>query len=59
MFGGKQAVVAALDGATARVGFAQLEMLRLIPCADELGAWRDDGARDLPHWLGMRYGISS
>lgn len=46
------------DAANARVGTAQLELLRLIADVDRCGAWEDDGARDVAHWLGMRYGIS-
>lgn len=49
----------ALDRANARVGEAQLEMLRVVAAIDETEVWRGDGARDLAHWLGMRYGISS
>jgi hypothetical protein len=40
------------------VGAAQLEMLERIADVDETEAWRGDGARDLAHWLQMRYGVS-
>lgn len=50
--------VDALDRVNARVGAAQLEMLQAIAAVEDAQAWREDGARDLPHWLGMRYGVS-
>lgn len=48
----------ALDRAHAAVGAAERELLRCIAQADREEAWRGDGARDLAHWLWMRYGIS-
>jgi hypothetical protein len=33
-------------------------MLALIVEADRRDRWRDSGARDMAHWLSMRYGIS-
>lgn len=50
--------VAALDEANAQAGAAQLRMLRSVREIAVSGAWRGDGARDLPHWLSMRFGIS-
>jgi hypothetical protein len=46
------------DAAHVRVGAAQLEPFRLIADVDRCGAWEDDGARDVAHWLAMRYGVS-
>ncbi len=40
------------------VGRAQRELLRPIRDADILEVWRDKGARDMAHWLAMRYDIS-
>ncbi len=37
---------------------AQRDMFRLIAEVDRRELWRDDGARDMAHWLWMRYGIS-
>ena len=51
-------VVAALDQANAAVAQAQRSFLRLVHDASALEVWRDDGARDLAHWLSIRYGIS-
>lgn len=54
-------LVEELDEVNARVGQAQRELLALIARIDEvdhaqvLERW---GARDLAHWLSMRYGIS-
>jgi len=57
---GKQpnALVGALDTSQAKVGHAHRELLRLIAEVDRHEAWRDSGARDLAHWLAMRYGLS-
>ncbi len=52
-------VIARIDAAHARVGAAQRAWLELIGEVDATGAWAGDGARDLAHWLGMRYGIST
>jgi hypothetical protein len=52
-------LVAALDRANATVAEAQRGLLHLLREADDRELWRDDGARDLAHWLSMRYGISS
>src|SRR5687767_5362387 len=51
-------LVASLDRATASVAQAQRQLFRLIADAAEVEVWRDDGARDLAHWLSIRYGIS-
>ena len=37
---------------------AQRDLFALIVEADLNGAWEDAGARDLAHWLSMRYGMS-
>ena len=51
-------LIARADAAHARAGAAQLDLLRLIADVDRCGAWEDDGARDVAHWIGMRYGLS-
>jgi len=48
-----------LDGEHARMCEAQFGMFRLIADLDRVEDWRDSGARDLAHWLSMRYGISN
>jgi len=59
MFDTRPDLVAAADAANARMGAANLELLGLIAEIDRAGAWEDDGARDLAHWVSMRYGISA
>jgi hypothetical protein len=51
-------LIRAIDASHARVGRAQRELLFLIAEVDRRGAWQDSGARDMAHWLAMRYGIS-
>lgn len=53
-----EGLIAAVDGFHARASLAQREMLASIAEVDRREAWRDSGARDTAHWLGMRYGIS-
>src|SRR6266571_4796993 len=53
-----QELVQAVDAAHARVCAAQSDLFCLIVEVDHRQAWRGDGARDLAHWLAMRYGIS-
>lgn len=53
------ALVSALDLANAEVGRAQLRVLSLIAEVDRREAWRGDGARDVVHWVSMRYGVSA
>jgi hypothetical protein len=50
--------IVALDGVHARISHSQREFLSLIVEVDRSEAWRGSGARDLAHWLSMRYGIS-
>ena len=43
----------------ARASGAQRELFCVIVELDRTGAWEEEfGARDLAHWLCMRYGIS-
>ena len=46
------------DAMNARACRAQRELLRVIAEVDRRGAWQDAGARDMAHWVCMRYGIS-
>ncbi len=52
-------VLGQMDQANAAVGQAHRAFLRLLVHADAAGVWRDEGARDLAHLLGIRYGISA
>ncbi|MBA3764702.1 MAG: DUF222 domain-containing protein [Actinobacteria bacterium] len=40
------------------IGAAQAALLGVIAEVDRRGAWRDSGARDLAHWVSIRYGLS-
>jgi hypothetical protein len=50
--------LARLDAAHTRLGADHRELLRLIVDVDPSETWVEMGARDLAHWLAMRYGIS-
>jgi hypothetical protein len=51
-------VIRDLDALHARVCLDQRELLCGVAEADRAEAWRDWGARDMAHWLAMRYSIS-
>ncbi len=51
-------LIEAADALHARASAAQRELFGLILEIDLTGAWGNSGARDLAHWLVMRYGIS-
>jgi hypothetical protein len=54
-----QGLIQALDEANARQCQAQRDMLSLLPQAETEEVWALEGARDLAHWLSIRYGLSS
>src|SRR5687767_12050752 len=51
-------LVETLDALHEEVCGSQRRLFRLIADADRDQVWRDSGARDMAHWLSMRYGIS-
>lgn len=51
-------LVEALDRVHAQICSAERDLLALIARAEDAEIWRQDGARDLAHWLSMRYGIT-
>lgn len=51
-------IVEDLDAVHAQICAAQRRLLTLIAEADRRKVWLASGARDLPHWLAMRHGIS-
>jgi hypothetical protein len=53
-----QAVIAAMDQVHARICAEQRRLLGLIAVMDRREEWANDGARDMAHWLWMRYGLS-
>lgn len=55
---GDEELIEALDASHERACQSQRRMLALIAEADRRESWLDSGARDMAHWLSMRYGIS-
>jgi hypothetical protein len=53
-----EALVSTMDAEHAGICRSQLHLLSLITEADGLEVWRGSGARDMAHWVAMRYGIS-
>jgi hypothetical protein len=53
-----QQLIDRIDVAHERVSSAQRDLLSLIAEVDACEAWRGTGARDMAHWLSMRYGTS-
>jgi len=51
-------LIASLDEIHARISSSQRSMFELIAEAERGQVWRDSGARDMTHWLSIRYGIS-
>ena len=51
-------LVARMDGCHVRACAAHRELLGFIAEADRRELWKGDGARDMAHWLWMRYGLS-
>jgi hypothetical protein len=54
----RQALIRDIDSVHARVSAAQRQLLELVAEGDRAEVWRDSGARDLPAWLAIRYGVS-
>lgn len=51
-------LIEAADATHRRASLAQRELFGFLVEIDHCEAWRDEGARDMAHWLWMRYGIS-
>jgi hypothetical protein len=51
-------LVSAMDAEHAGICTKRLRLLALIAQADRLEMWMGSGARDLAHWVAMRYGVS-
>lgn len=51
--------VAIADAPNRRIDRGHLDLLTPLIDVDRLEVWRDDGARDLAHWVSMRYGLST
>jgi hypothetical protein len=51
-------LVEVADALNRHVAAAQSALLGIIAEIARRGAWRDSGARDLAHWISIRYGVS-
>ena len=51
-------LIKAADASHCRVSLAQRQFLGFIAEVDRQEAWQDSGARDMAHWVCMRYGVS-
>jgi len=56
--GSNEQLIGDIDAAHTLVAGAQRRLFTLIAEVDRREAWRGDGARDIAHWLWMRYGLS-
>lgn len=51
-------LIAVADALNSHIAAAQTALLDVIAEVERRGAWRDSGARDLAHWVSIRYGMS-
>src|SRR5262245_41502787 len=51
-------LLARMDASHTRICAEQRTLFGLIAEADHTDLWKLDGARDMAHWLWMRYGLS-
>ncbi|HET6714385.1 MAG TPA: DUF222 domain-containing protein [Actinomycetota bacterium] len=51
-------LIGVADALNRHIAAAQVALFGVIAEVDRRGAWRDSGARDLAHWLSIRYGMS-
>ena len=51
-------LISVADALNRHISAAEVALLRVIAEVDRRRAWRDSGARDLAHWLSIRYGMS-
>lgn len=54
----KDEVIQRMDALHAHISGSHRELFELIAEADRFEAWRASGARDMAHFLSIRYGIS-
>lgn len=57
-FGGED-LLAQADALHAAAARAQRALLAVLAEIDRRGTWEGDGARDVAHWVSMRYGVSA
>lgn len=51
-------LIGVADALNRHIAAAQVALFGVIAEVDRRGAWHDSGARDLAHWLSIRYGMS-
>lgn len=51
-------LIQGMDSLHARISDSEGKLFELIAEADRREAWQDSGARDMAHWLAIRYGVS-
>ena len=51
-------LVSAIDDVYRVISLGHRDLLSLLAQADREELWRNEGARDMAHWVQMRYGIS-
>ena len=51
-------LIGVADALNRHIAAAQVALLGVIAEVDRRRAWQDSGARDLAHWLSIRYGMS-
>ena len=52
-------LIAIADGLHAMIGDETRRLFAIFLAIDRSDAWASDGARDMTHWISMRYGVSS
>ncbi|MGZ5293242.1 MAG: DUF222 domain-containing protein [Actinomycetota bacterium] len=52
-------LIARADALHVAAGQTQRALLAVLAEIDRDGAWEGDGARDVAHWVSMRYGVST
>ena len=53
-----EGLISVADALNRHISAAQGALLHVMAEVDRRRAWRDSGARDLAHWLSIRYGMS-
>ena len=56
--GSNRELTGRIDAVHSRMSGAQRELFRLIADGDRRQLWLNSGARDMAHWISIRYGIS-
>jgi hypothetical protein len=57
-FSSNEELIAEIDEVHSAVSAAQRRLFDLIADGDKREVWQESGARDMAHWVSMRYGVS-